>query len=220
MLPVPPFTFTYPCSVAWRPCVIRSPHADDLNVTVGDSLRSWQHGVNPNGGKKISKALIIWAMIALTVAAADAGVPRRHDAWQTLTGTCTKVTVMDVSADPTVCSDQVATIKFSDGMLGFAFTVRPPGTSKPWIMSFFATRSSRSGAGSDKNAGSLAIHRVYFTIDDKTDDLDATGSCVLSKTYKKGSAKFTCTATTSKGDFAGEFTGSYVAQRPLNASME
>ena len=113
-------------------------------------------------------------MIALTVAAADAGVPRRHDAWQTLTGTCTKVTVMDVSADPTVCSDQVATIKFSDGMLGFAFTIRPPGTVKPWVMSFFATRSSRSGAGSDKNAESLSIHRVYFTIGDKTDDLDAT----------------------------------------------
>jgi hypothetical protein len=151
---------------------MRFPHVDDLNVTVGDSLRSWQHGVNPNGGKKISKVLIILAMIALTVAAADAGVPRRHDAWQTLTGTCTKVTVMDASADPTVCSDQVATIKFSDGMLGFAFTIRPPGTSKPWIMSFFATRSSHSGAGSDKTAESLPIHRVYFTIDDKTDDLD------------------------------------------------
>ena len=156
-------------------------------------------------GVEISKVLIILAMILLlTEADAVAGVPRRHDAWQTLTGTCTKVTVMDVSADPTVCSDQVATIKFSDGMLGFAFTIRPPGTVKPWVMSFFATRSSRSGAGIDKNAESLPIHRVYFTIDDKTDDLDATGSCVLSKPYKRGSAQFTCTATTSKGEFAGE----------------
>jgi hypothetical protein len=151
--------------------------------------------------------LIIFATILLlTEAAAVASVPRRHDAWQTLTGTCTKVTVMDVSADPTVCSDQVATIKFSDGMLGFAFTIRPPGTAKPWIMSFFATRSSRSGAGSGKNAESLPIQKVYFTIDDKTDDLDATGSCVLSKPYQRGSARFTCTATTGKGEFAGEFT--------------
>jgi hypothetical protein len=173
-------------------------------VTVGDSLSSWQHRVRSELGEEISKVLII--LVMLTEAAVGAGVPKRHDAWQTLTGTCTKVTVMDVSADPTVCSDQVATIKFSDGMLGFAFTIRPPGSSKPWIMSFFATRSSRSGTASDKNAESLPIHRVYFTIDDKTDDLDATGMCILSKTYKKGSAKFTCTATTSKGDFAGEFT--------------
>jgi hypothetical protein len=151
--------------------------------------------------------LIIFATILLlTEAAAVASSPRRHDAWQTLTGTCTKVTVMDVSPDPTVCSDQVATIKFSDGMLGFAFTIRPPGTAKPWIMSFFATRSSRSGAGSGKNAESLPIQKVYFTIDDKTDDLDATGSCVLSKPYQRGSARFTCTATTGKGEFAGEFT--------------
>jgi hypothetical protein len=77
-------------------------------VTVGDSLSSWQHRVRSELGEEISKVLII--LVMLTEAAVGAGVPKRHDAWQTLTGTCTKVTVMDVSADPTVCSDQVATI--------------------------------------------------------------------------------------------------------------
>jgi hypothetical protein len=148
-------------------------------------------------------------MILMTEDAADAGVPRRHVGWETLTGTCTKVTVMDVPADSAVCSDQVTTIRLGGGMLGFAFTISPPGSPKPWIMSFFAARSSRSGTDSDNNAESLSIHRVYLTIDGKTDDLDATGSCVLSKTHKKGSAKFTCSATTSKGDFAGEFTSSH-----------
>ena len=177
-------------------------------MIASDSLRPWHHDADPTVGVEISKVLVIFAMILMTEGAADAGVPRRHVGWATLTGTCTKVTVMDVPADPAVCSDQVTTIRLGSGMIGFAFTISPPASPKPWIMSFFADRSS---TGSDKNAESLSVHRVYLTIDGKTDDLDATGSCVLSKTNKKGSAKFTCYATTSKGEFAGEFTSSHTS---------
>jgi len=145
-------------------------------------------------------------MILMTEGAADAGVPRRHAGWETLTGTCTKVTVMDMPADPAVCSDQVTTIRLGGGMIGFAFTISPPGSPKPWIMSFFADRSS---SGSDKNAESLSVHRVYLTIDGKTDDLDATGSCVLLKKNRKGSAKFTCSVTTRTGNFAGDCTSNH-----------
>ena len=56
----------------------------------------------------------------------------------------------------------------------------------------------------------MVIHRIYLTIDGKTDDLDASGACTVRKADKSEPFIFVCSAITPKGTFAAEFTGNHV----------
>ena len=65
--------------------------------------------------------IAIGFFVAAETASADAG--SHQSTFETLTGECTKVMLMDVWADPAVCSDQVTAIRSSNGTLGYAFAV-------------------------------------------------------------------------------------------------
>ena len=81
---------------------------------------------------KVAIALQFFA--AAGTVSADVG---SLQSFETLTGECNKVMLMDVLTDPAVCSDQVTAIRSSNGTLGYAFAVDSQGNSKPWIMSFW-----------------------------------------------------------------------------------
>ena len=54
---------------------------------------------------------------------ASADVASQQSKFETLTGECTKVMLMDVLADPAVCADQVTAIRSGKGTFGYAFTI-------------------------------------------------------------------------------------------------
>ena len=54
---------------------------------------------------------------------ASADVGSQQSEFDTLTGECTKVMLMDILTDPAVCSDQVTAIRSGNGTLGYAFTI-------------------------------------------------------------------------------------------------
>jgi hypothetical protein len=90
-----------------------------------------------------SKVVIaIGFFVAAEPASADVG--RRQSTFETLTGECNKIMLMDVLTDPAVCSDQVTAIRSSNGTLGYAFAIDSQGNSKPWIMSFWGAPTIES----------------------------------------------------------------------------
>ena len=103
---------------------------DGLTATIG--TRWHPQGVWSTTSKVVLVAIGI--IVAAEIASADVG--GQHSTFETLTGECTKVTLMDVLTDPAVCSDQVTAIRSGSGTLGYAFSIDLQGNSKPWIISF------------------------------------------------------------------------------------
>ncbi len=149
-----------------------------------------------------SKIVIaIGFFVAAEIASADVG--SHHSTFETLTGECTKVTLMDVLTDPAVCSDQVTAIRSGSGTLGYAFSIDSQGNPKPWIISFSGANLRHESQNGGTNT--FSVYKIYLTINGETDDLVGLGSCVLSNAYGDIPAKLSCSASTIKGSFAGEF---------------
>jgi hypothetical protein len=159
-----------------------------------------------------SKVVIaIGFFVAAEPASADVG--RRQSTFETLIGECTKVMLMDVLTDPAVCSDQITAIRSGSGTLGYAFAIDSQGNPKPWIISFSGAKlrhESRNG-GTD----TFSVYRIYVTINGETNDLVGLGSCVLSNANGGVPAKLSCSASTIKGSFAGEFVIRHIASDSL-----
>jgi hypothetical protein len=173
----------------WRAC-----ETDQMNHRIGTD---W----HPQRVITSKVVIAIGFFVAAETASADAG--RQQSKFDTLTGECTKVMLMDTLTDPAVCSDQVTAIRSGDETLGYAFVIDSQGNSKPWIMSF-------SGANlrhDNQNAGTniFSVYKIYLTINGETNDLAGIGSCVLSNAYGDMPAKRSCSASTIKGSFAAEF---------------
>jgi hypothetical protein len=115
-----------------------------------------------------SKVVIaIGFFVAAETAYADVG--NQQSKFDTLTGECTKVMLMDVLTDPAVCSDQVTAIRSSNGTLGYAFAIDSQGNSKPWIISF-------SGANlrhDNQNAGTntFSVYKIYTQLTREPENL-------------------------------------------------
>ena len=155
-----------------------------------------------------SKVLIaIGSFAAAEPASADVGSHR--SSFETLTGECTKVMLMDVLTDPAVCSDQVTAIRSGSGTLGYAFTVDSQGNPKPWIISFSGAKLRHESRNGGTNT--FSVYRIYVTINGETNDLVGLGSCVLSNANGEVPAKLSCSASTIKGSFAGEFVIRHIA---------
>ena len=148
-----------------------------------------------------SKVVIaIGFFVAAETASSDVG---SHQTFETLTGECNKVMLMDVLTDPAVCSDQVTAIRSSNGTLGYAFAIDSQGNSKPWIMSFWGANLRHGNQNGGTNT--FSVYKIYLTINGETNDLVGLGSCVLSNAYGNTPARLQCSASTIKGNFAGEF---------------
>ena len=158
-----------------------------------------------------SKVVIaIGFFVAAKSAWADAG--SHQSTFETLTGECTRVMLMDVLTDPAVCSDQVTAIRSGNGTLGYAFAINSQGNSEPWIISFSGANlkhDSRNGGTS-----TFSVYKIYLTINGETNDLVGLGSCVLSNAYGDTSAKLVCSASTIRGSFSGEFVVRRIANGP------
>ena len=151
--------------------------------------------------------IAIGFFVAAETASADAG--SHQSTFETLTGECTKVMLMDVWADPAVCSDQVTAIRSGNGTLGYAFTIDSQGNSKPWIISFSGANLRHESQNGGTNT--FSVYKIYLTINGETNDLVGLGSCVLSNAYGDIPAKLSCSASTIKGSFAGEFVVRHIA---------
>ena len=147
--------------------------------------------------------------VILAAETASADVGSRQSTLETLTGECTKVMLMDVLTDPAVCSDQVTAIRSNNGTLGYAFTINSQGNSKPWIISFSGANLRHESQNGGTNT--FSVYKVYLTINGETNDLVGLGSCVLSNAYGDIPAKLSCSASTIKGSFAGEFVIRHIA---------
>ena len=127
-----------------------------------------------------SKVVIaIGFFVAAETASADVG--SRQSTFETLTGECTKVMLMDVLTDPAVCSDQVTAIRSGSGTLGYAFTIDSQGNPKPWIISFSGANLRHESHNGGTNT--FSVYKIYLTINGETNDLVGLGSCVLSNAY-------------------------------------
>jgi hypothetical protein len=151
------------------------------------------------------KILVAFLVFLVAVAAASAGSASRQTTLATFTGRCAKVTVMDVVADPSLCSDKVINIRLRNGDIGLAFLLNSQGGPGPSIISFLGTRPRH--AHHRNGAVVLPVHRVYVTFEDRTDDLVALGSCAFAHPYKKTPAEVSCSANTIEGHFSGVFIG-------------
>jgi hypothetical protein len=129
----------------------------------------------------------------------------------TLTGTCTKVILMDVVTDPVRCADTLTNYRLPHGRREFAFVVSPQGESKPAVMSFYGATSRQNHHR--KGDVAIPVYRVYIAFDGRTVDLAALGSCVLSDLHKETPNKVSCSANTIGGNFAGEFIGNGIAPK-------
>jgi hypothetical protein len=139
--------------------------------------------------------IAIGFFVAAETASADAA--SHQSTFETLTGECTKVMLMDVWADPALCSDQVTAIRSGSGTLGYAFTIDSQGNPKPWVISFSGAKLRHE----DHNGGTntFSVYKLYLTINGETNDLVGLGSCVLSNAYGDTPAKLSCSASTIKG---------------------
>jgi hypothetical protein len=149
-----------------------------------------------------SKVVIgIGFIVVMPAAWADVG--NGHSTFETLTGECTKVMLMDVLTDPAVCPDQVTAIRSSSGALGNAITIASQSNPKPWIISFSGAKLRHENRKGDTNT--FSVYRIHLTINGETNDLVGLGSCVLANANGDTPARLSCSASTIKGNFAGEF---------------
>jgi hypothetical protein len=70
-----------------------------------------------------SKVVLVFMSLIVATETASADVGSQLSQFDTLTGECTKVILMDVLTDPAVCSDQVTAIRSGSGTLGYAFSI-------------------------------------------------------------------------------------------------
>ena len=152
---------------------------------------------------KTSKLLLIAIAYFGTVETASAEVGSHQSTFDTLTGECTRVMLMDVLTDPAVCADRVIAIRSSSGTLGYAFTIDSQGNPKPWIISFSGANLRHESQQGGTNT--FSVYKVYLTINGETNDLVGLGSCVLANAYGDTRAKLSCSASTIKGNFGAEF---------------
>ena len=157
----------------------------------------------------ITSKVVIAAGFFMAAETASADVAAQHNTFETLTGECTKVTLMDVLTDPAVCSDQVTAIRSGSGALGYAFSINSQGNSKPWIISFSGANLRHESQNGGTNT--FSVYKIFLTINGETDDLVGLGSCVLSNANGEIPAKLSCSASTIKGSFAGEFVIRHIA---------
>jgi hypothetical protein len=157
----------------------------------------------------ITSKVVIAIGLFVAAEAASADVGSRQSTFETLTGECTKVMLMDVLTDPAVCSDQVTAIRSSNGTLGYAFAIDSQGNSKPWIISFSGANLKHYNQNAGTNT--FSVYKIYLTINGETNDLVGLGSCVLSNAYGDMAAKLSCSASTIKGSFAAEFVIRHIA---------
>jgi len=120
---------------------------------------------------------------------------------------------MNVEADPNLCANKVTNIKLGSGASGYAFLLRPQAGHGPIVMSFLGTAPKH--ARHHRGATVLPVHRLYVTIDGKTDDLVALGSCAFSSANKKTPTKVSCSANTVEGKFSGVFVTATPDLSPL-----
>ena len=57
----------------------------------------------------------------------------------------------------------------------------------------------------------FSVYKMYLTINGETNDLVGLGSCMLSNAYGDTPAKLSCSASTIKGNFGGEFVIHHIA---------
>ena len=152
-------------------------------------------------GVESAVLIVIGFVVAAKTASADVG--GHQSTFETLTGECTKVMLMDVLTDPAVCSDQVTAIRSSSGTLGYAFSIDSQGNSKPWIISFSGANLRHTSQNGGSNT--FSVYKIFLTINGETNDLVGLGSCVLSNADGDIPAKLSCSASTIKGSFGGEF---------------
>jgi hypothetical protein len=151
----------------------------------------------------VSKVVLIVIGFVVAAKTASADVGGHQSTFETLTGECTKVMLMDVLTDPAVCSDQVTAIRSSSGTLGYAFSIDSQGNSKPWIISFSGANLRHTSQNGGSNT--FSVYKIFLTINGETNDLVGLGSCVLSNADGDIPAKLSCSASTIKGSFGGEF---------------
>jgi hypothetical protein len=163
-----------------------------------------KQGVVTNTSKLV--LIAIGFSVAAETASADVG---SHQTFETLTGECNKVILMDVLTDPAVCSDRVTAIRSSNGTLGYAFAIDSQGSSKPWIISFWGANLRHGNQNGGTNT--FSVYKMYLTINGETNDLVGLGSCMLSNAYGDTPAKLSCSASTIKGNFGGEFVIHHIA---------
>jgi hypothetical protein len=120
-----------------------------------------------------------------------------------LAGRCTGIVAIDVAAAAVHCPKVVA-IEFPSGRSGFMFLLNRSGAT-PLVFSFFGDGAKRLHP--DAATTIQPIDRVYFTIEGRTDDVAAAGSCRLAKPHTAAHARISCSADTDRGRFAGEFIG-------------
>jgi hypothetical protein len=126
----------------------------------------------------------------------------------TLTGRCTKVTAMNTSTDPALCSNKVMNMEYPNGRNGFTFVLTAQDGSSAAIS--FSGKGSRQ-THQDKDHVTQPIDRVMFTFSGSTDNLKATGACSFANPYKRTPVKISCAANTNKGIFSGEFISNGVS---------
>ena len=157
-----------------------------------------------------SKVVIaIGFFAAAETASADVG--SHQSTFETLTGECTKVMLMDVLTDPAVCSDQVTAIRSNNGTLGYAFAINSQGNSKPWVISFSGANLRHESQNGGTNT--FSVYKIYLTINGETNDLVGLGSCVLSNAYGDIPAKLVMFCIDDKGELCWRIRHSPHCQR-------
>ena len=127
-----------------------------------------------------------------------------RSSFETLTGECTKVMLMDVLTDPAVCSDQVCAIRSRQRNIGYAFTVDSQGNPKPWIISFSGRQTEARKLVMVGNSLFTYTRFISPSMVRHTLSLASVRACSPMPMENTPIAP-TCSASTIKGSFAGEF---------------
>ena len=155
--------------VARRPSLFRTRRAARLGM--GHRIEThWR----PQQCMVITSKVVIAIGFFVAAETASADVGSHQSTFETLTGECTKVMLMDVLADPAVCSDQVTAIRSGSGTLGYAFTIDSQGNPKPWIISFSGANLRHESQNGGTNT--FSVYKIYLTINGETNDLVGLGS--------------------------------------------
>jgi hypothetical protein len=125
-----------------------------------------------------------------------------------LTGKCTKVIALGVTANPRMCSNKIVNAEHSNGRNSFTFVLKAKDDSSAAI-TFSGIGASQ--VHKDKNHVMQPVDRVILNFDGSIDDLKAVGSCSFANPYLKKPAKVSCKAETSQGLFIGEFISNGVS---------
>jgi hypothetical protein len=133
----------------------------------------------------------------LTIATAYADEPKIV----ALSGQCTKVVVADQQLKPELCFSKVANLILPNGREGFIFMIRGDA---PISIGFFGNGTQETHQ--DVDHASLPIDTVDEALPKgQGTSIPATGSCQFANPTTGVPVPLTCSATTEKGRFVGEF---------------